>query len=110
LFRNKGDKKMKIEDKIRKYIKEGKMKKTPKKKALEKIIKTIKSAKTDEQLNNARRMIANYAKLYDPIGADDLKEFAYIPSVGSLAKLYKLAHEQRLRIEHIKNVQKELNK
>jgi DNA polymerase/3'-5' exonuclease PolX len=101
---------MKIEDKIEKYLKEGKMKKASKKEALEKIIKTIKSAKTDEQLNNAMRMIANFAKLYDPIGADDLKEFGYIPSIGSLAKLYKLAHEQKLKIKHIKDVQKELNK
>jgi hypothetical protein len=97
---------MKIEDKITKYLKEGKMKTVSKKVALEKIIKVIKSAKTDAQLNNAKNMIGTFVRSYDSIGAEDLKEYGYIPSVGSIAKLYKLAHEQKLRIKHIKDVQK----
>jgi len=99
---------MKIEDKINKYLKEGKMKKTPKKEAIKKIIKVIKSAKTKEQLENARKMIINYAKLYQPIGSDPLLDIGYKTNLGPLGKLFRQANSQKLKIDHIKKVQKEL--
>jgi hypothetical protein len=108
---------MKIEQKIEKYLKEGKMKKTPPKKAIDKVIKVIKSAKTDAQLKNAQRMIYNLVKVYDPdyimspkaeADIDDIAYWGTMPEYGPLWQLWNIVKAKKLDIEHMKKAQKEL--
>jgi predicted lipid-binding transport protein (Tim44 family) len=113
---------MKIEDKIEKYLKEGKMKKAqmkkapkkkaqmknaPKKKALEKTIKAIKSAKTDEQLKIATKMAANFYQLYGENFINDLKQSISPRMFGKLEKkIIDIIDNQKDKIDHMKKVNK----
>ena len=96
---------MKIEDKITKYLKEGKMKTVSKKVALEKIIKVIKSAKTDAQLKTATNMAANFYKMYGENFINDLKQSISPRMFGKLEKkLLDIIDYQEDKINHMKKV------
>jgi hypothetical protein len=115
---------MKIEDKIEKYLKEGmfkqkdnKFKKTPPKKAVDKVIKTIKSAKTDAQLKNAQKMIYNLVKVYDPeyimgpkADIEDVARWGTMPEYGALWQLWDIVKAKKLDLEHMKEVQRMFQK
>jgi hypothetical protein len=115
---------MKIEDKITKYLKEGifkqknnKLKKAPPKDAVDKVIKTIKSAKTDAQLKNAQKMIYNLVKVYNPkyimgpkADLEDVAHWGMMPEYGPLWQLWDIVKTKKLDLEHMKDVQKMFKK
>jgi predicted lipid-binding transport protein (Tim44 family) len=98
---------MKIEDKIEKYLKEGKMKKVSKKEALEKTIKAIKSVKTDAQLKTATKMAANFYQMYGENFINGLKQSISPRMFGKLEKkIIDIIDNQKDKIDHMKKVNK----
>jgi len=97
---------MKIEDKIDRYLNE----KVSREESMDKLMKVIKSAKTDTQLKTAEKMAKNYYKMYGEKWFGPGKDEAEFFNKGVFGKLFKAVQNQSDVIKHLKMVQKELNK
>jgi hypothetical protein len=97
---------MKIEEKIDRYLNE----KSSRKNDMKKLLKVIRSAKTDDQLEVAERMAKNYYKMYDETLLHSWDEQLGGKSAVTLNKLVSAIDHQGDVIKHLRKIQQELNK
>jgi len=88
--------------------------KASRKEALDKVVKTVKTAKNEKQLRMAAKMVWNFDKLYGQSFMNDLKELFGGGSGNSLMglnsqenKFMKMIHNKADQLRHEKSVNQE---
>jgi intergrase/recombinase len=91
----------KLLEKIDKYL-EGSInldEKVSRKEALQKVERTIKSAKTDKQLEVASKMVGNFIKMYGEKFIDDVKNLLSPLRKNTTDKFLRMIDDQKKKIE-----------
>lgn len=86
---------MRIEEKIDKYLNEA-----SRKEALEKVKKTIKSSRTDDQLKVASRMVMNFYEMYGNKFIEDLVMSMTLDPMAktTIGELSKMIEDKKAKI------------